>query len=378
MRVVILGIGSAQVDAIEYARAQGWEVHGLGYRDEGPGRRLVDHFGLVDIVDRAAVRAYAERVRADLVYSVGSDVAMPSVGGASEDLGLPFFVAEPQARTLLHKGRLRSYLQARGISPVRFMLGAQIADFDTWTTYPAIAKPVDSQGQRGVREIWNRADLERCVGAALAQSRMGQAIVEEYLDGPEISVNAFVRHGVVQYAVVTDRLVVDGAPGGIVRAHRLPSRLAGDGQQNARDLASRCIRALAIENGPVYFQMKAQGNRLCVLEIAPRLDGCHLWRLIRHACGLDLLDLTFSCLAGTPPAPRTQPQDGEWLLEFAQQRPGTPAAAPFAAHPRAVFSAHYYREGEVVRPINGHLEKTGYQIYRADLDEAAAEAGRVA
>src|SRR5690606_37258886 len=91
-RVLILGVGSAQADAILACRARGHRVFAISYRNEGKARDLPDEFAMVDIADEQAVLAYAKSIAADIVYSVGSDIAMPTVAHVSAALGLPHFV----------------------------------------------------------------------------------------------------------------------------------------------------------------------------------------------------------------------------------------------------------------------------------------------
>ena len=89
LKVLILGVGNAQVDALRYLRESGCETHGLSHCREGRGIEHCDHFEVIDIKDKQQVLAYAEKNRVDVVYSVGSDGAMPTIGFVSKQLGLP-------------------------------------------------------------------------------------------------------------------------------------------------------------------------------------------------------------------------------------------------------------------------------------------------
>lgn len=362
MKVVILGIGSAQVDAIQYCKNNGWEVHGLSYRGEGPGEPLVDYFSLIDITDSARVIEYTKSIDADIVYSVGSDVAMSTVGLVGLTCALPYFVDANKATLLQRKGDLRRFLTTTGINPITYMVGKELNDFTSWNLYPAIIKPFDSQGQRGIYTLCHSDDIRRYFTVAKEHSSCGHVIIEEYIDGPEVSVNAFVRDGRVEDLIISDRFVVNDMPGGIVSGHRIPSIHTDIIQDKVAVLANKCISALEICNGPVYMQMKIQDDDVFIIEITPRLDGCHLWRLIKYKYGIDLLDKTFSLLADKPYAASVNPNDGTWLLHFDLQRPGT----QFATHSQkqnVIYECNYYNDGDIVRPINGHLEKTGYKIF---------------
>jgi biotin carboxylase len=378
MRVLILGVGNAQLDAIALCKARGHEVFAISYRDEGRGRQLADHFAVVNVTDEQRVLEYARSIGAGMVYSVGSDVAMPTASFVSTELGLPHFVDAKTARLLQDKSELRSFLATQGISPLAFRSATKLQDLDDWTEFPAILKPVDSQGQRGVSEAANRQQLEATFDDTLAQSRSGRVIVEQYVEGPEISLNAFVLKGKLMHAFVSDRYSVQGLPGGIVRAHALPSEVEPRHAAQATKLASQVVRALGIRNGPVYFQLKCGASGVVVIEVAPRLDGCHLWRLIKLGTGIDLLTLTFDTLEGidsteTPRSAALKSTSGaRLLLEFFLAPPNIPCNV----HPRTnsadLYTEWYYSPGEIVRPINGRMEKLGYRIVASDTGLQAA------
>lgn len=363
-RVLILGTGNAQVDAITYCKQRGKEVHGLGHRRRGAGLRHVDHFEQIDIYDHEGVLHYAESWGADVVYSVGSDSAMPTVGFVSERLGLPCFVSYELATMLRDKSRVRTFLDENNLGPLSHLAGGSLEDFEGWDDFPAILKPVDSEGQRGVFEVADWTALEKHFHASLAMSRSRRVIVEHYVEGPELSANVFVRQGHVAHCLVTDRLVVEGFPGGIVRGHRVPSHAPPGVHSKTVALVHKVVKALGIDDGPVYFQLKSDPKGdVFVIEVAPRLDGCHLWLLLRHHTGVDLLDLSFRALWGEEaPGPRPMRATAPLCLEFFLQPPGTEFREPAEAGPKVMHRVSYYRSGDEVRPINGYTEKTGYEI----------------
>jgi len=370
-KVLILGVGNAQVDAIRHCRERGWEVHGVSYRHEGRGLPLVDRFALVNIVDKEAVLEYVVENEIDFIYSIGSDVAMPSVGYVSEKLGKPFFVDETTTELMQNKGKFRAFLEDKNLSSIPFMTAEKIDELRDWDIYPAIIKPVDAQGQRGIFELSSRADLETHFQGSRKQSRSGRVVVEQYIDGPEISINAFIHKGATVYGIITDRFIVPGLPGGIIRGHRIPSRINPSIGAKAVDLASRVLEALRIQSGPVYFQMKYTVDDAYVIEVAPRLDGCHLWRLIKLIYDVDLLQATFDLLAGDshniPGSWQTpKPQlDRELFLEFSLQETSSPFRKPEVGNRELLYQEFYYHEGDMVREINGLMEKTGYMIFQA-------------
>lgn len=368
--ILILGIGNAQLDLFEFCKGAGMKVFSCSNADEGPGLRLSDHFERIDITDIDGVTAYAQRVRAPLVYSVGSDVAMPTVSAASERLGLPHFVDAGTARICNDKGALRARLGPGFVGNLSHQVLSG-PDEPVATPFPLVLKPVDSQGQRGVRLVRSISELREHFGAAKAFSRSGRVIVEEYVDGPEISVNTYSVEGRVVFLALSDRIVWPDYPGGIIREHRVPCCAArGAAREETIALVHRTLAALGVENGPAYFQLKLKGDEPRLIEVTPRLDGCHMWRLLFHFTGVDLLALSLGHLRGTaprmPPVGET-PGRGAFRLEFICEEPHCAFARDRHPVERPLFLLWYYEDGQIVKPLNGLFEKCGYQICETPL-----------
>ena len=235
-----------------------------------------------------------------------------------------------------------------------------------WEVYPTMVKPSDSQGQRGVFRVESPDELLEKLDTALSASRSRTVILEEVLKGPEVSANAFVVNGRVLVNEVSDRWVLAGYPGGIPRAHMLPAKRLNEVLNDTRALVEQCIYALGIENGPVYFQIILTPTEPRIVEITPRLDGCHLWRLIRNVTGIDLMDATFRLLAGQGVGDlKTREERNLRSLVFFYQAPGAPFFRGEHAPPAdALYTEFYLKDGQIVPPVNGHLEKVGYYIKR--------------
>lgn len=366
---LILGVGNAQVDLIHYLKESGWQVIGCSYRQEGRGLAAVDHFELVNVVDAEQVETLARARQIDLLYTVGSDLAMPTVARVSERLGLPSFVSAETAEMLQNKLMLRAFLSAHAISPIRHAKITTPADLDGWDIYPAILKPVDNQGQRGVYLAQDRATALAGLNTALGFSRSRTLIVEEFLSGPEVSANTFIVNGQTVLNEVSDRYVVEGYAGGLPRGHVYPARACiGDLLEETRRLVALCNRELGIQNGPVYYQIILTPHGPRIVEVTPRLDGCHMWRLIKSVTGVDLLEVCVNFLAGTPLPDMTVPAGlaSQYLGFFYQPTGEIFDPARHLKGSNAMHLEYYYTAGETVRPINGYYEKVGYYIESFD------------
>ena len=280
-------------------RGRGWSVFACGHRRDGPGVEAADEFFLVDILDVDAVAELAERLKVDIVYSVGSDNTMPTVAAVSERLGLPHFHSPEITETLHQKVRLRKFLADHDLSPVDYRVVRSVDDVIGFDHYPAIVKPSDSQGQRGIRVVEDEVEAAAAVPDTLAVSASESAVLEEFLVGPEISIHVFVVDGEVRFMLPTDRYVWAGPMTGVPSGHGVPAALLEPSVRPAVErLVAAVVDGLEVTTGPLYFQMILTDDGPRIVEIAPRLDGCHLWRLIEQHTGFNILDRCFDLLAG--------------------------------------------------------------------------------
>lgn len=365
-RILILGAGNAQIDAIEYCKAHGYEVVGCSYTTVDCGIPHLDIFEQVDIKSVDGVMSLAQKYDVSAIYSIGSDLAMPTVMRASTQLGLPHFITAEAAEICHSKGRMRETLGDGFEGNAAYMVCSTLEEALCYSGFPAMMKPVDSQGQRGCYKVESPEDIKAYFAASLDYSFEGKVIIEQYIDGPEVSVNAYMQDGKMKFALVSDRYAFDELPGGIIKEHRVPSLFADEeAQAKTVDLAARAAAKIGINNGPCYFQIKLNdGKEPVILEVTPRLDGCHMWNLIKHYCGADLLDACFRHLLEGETVLDEEyslPKE-EYSLEFMSKEPNTTFLRADFDTERAEYVCYYYNDGDRVLKINGYMEKCGYVI----------------
>lgn len=366
-KILILGAGNAQIDLIERCKEMGYETHGLSYTNTDAGIPLLDVFRQINIVDKEAVAHYMTEKDIDYIYSVGSDIAVPTFAAVAEQKKKRCFVKPKTAQTCCNKHLLRSLCDGE-IYNLPYICCENVEQARMVDFFPAYIKPVDSQGQRGVFRVSSYQEILECFGISKSYSKLGKVIIEKEVDGSEVSVNAYVENGKVIFKIISDRISYDEFPGGIIKAHKLPSKYAGtDIEDKIASVADSIIEKVGIKDGPVYFQMKiAKDETPYLIEVSPRLDGCHLWQLIKEYCGVDLLEVTVKHLVEGKVS--IQPETNCSLpvyLEFFCQPTGTNfRSEDFSALP-SVYSKMYYKDGDVVKKLNGYMEKCGYRIFRS-------------
>lgn len=365
-KILILGLGSAQEDIIKYCRKQGFYVYAvsnvLGY----PAERFAEESYQIDIVDAEQLVRFSREKEIDLVYSVGSDMAMPTIAKVSKELDLPCFMEEWTAIICNHKQLLRKTLgnNIEGNIPYQII---ESPEEEIGIKFPLMMKPSDSQGQRGVHKIDHMSDIKKYFQEVVRFSREKKVILEQFIEGDEISVNVFLENGLIKFYLISDRIIWEDYPGGIIHEHVIPSKYEEQPKivEKIKRLVAHTLKAIQLKNGPAYFQIKINSlGKPYLIEVTPRLDGCHMWRLIQYATGINLLEASIELLQGKSYNQNEEFHIRPCSLEFLCEKPGSVFYKSHYRIPENVYLQWYYEDGQTVRTMNGYYEKCGYIIKR--------------
>ena len=298
--VMILGAGRMQIPAIEAARRLGLDSLVVDGNPQAIGRRLADRFFTVDLTDLAGLLRCANRYRDELrgVFTVGTDFST-SVAYVAEhcDLpGIPYRVALNASDKL----RMRRCFAAAGTPSPRYASSDDAADYGK-LSLPLVVKPVDSMGARGVRRVSTYNELSAALAAAAAISRSGRALVEEYIDGPEYSLDAIVYRGHIEICGIAERHI-RYAPWFVEVGHTIPASLSAYESRELEGVFRAAIRALGIENGAAKGDIFLTPRGAVVGEVAARLSGGFMsgWSYPR-ASGVDLTAAALRIAIGAAP-----------------------------------------------------------------------------
>lgn len=270
---------------------------------------LADGFRLVDFADQTA---YADAIRtavrefdADHVWHVGGEDTMMLAYDVAGELGKA--VNSPRSVALLNdKLAMRTLLHEKGISAVKFAVArrwqdvaALLADF----TLPVVVKPTTLAGSRGTRLLTDLADLP-VWGEELASYRYdGPLLVEEYLRGPEFSVETLTVRGEHHVLGVTRKLL-GPLPYFVEAGHLFPEPDTAETRQVAA-LAVELLDAVGYDCGPAHTEVIVTGDGPRLVESQGRLGGDKIPQIAQLATGFDLERGIFAALAGRAPGPVT-------------------------------------------------------------------------
>src|SRR5581483_4174433 len=299
--ILFLGASVSQVAAIRQARASGFRVVAVDADPDAVGFADADAAETVDFTDIDGVLEVACRYKIDAVVAISTDRAVPIAAAVSERLALPGIGTET-ALVMTDKAAMRARLKQAAIPQPSFVVVDEHAD-PAWQLeaigFPAVLKPIDSGGQRGVYRIDDHASLAEHLPLSLSCSRSGRAILEQYVEGRELNGIIVAREGEPSLLTLSDRLRPPGAGFGVGWIHLYPSELEPAQLQAAGDVAVAAVRALGLRDGIAFPQLLVtDAGEVSVVEVAARIPAGQMADLVRLGTGIDLVDIALNHALG--------------------------------------------------------------------------------
>jgi biotin carboxylase len=390
--VLFVGAGRHQRRAIAQARARGLHVVAVDRNPNAPGLAEADVAEVVDFSDLDAVIEVGRRHAVDGVLTISADRAVPVVAAVAEALGLPGIGTET-AYVMTQKIAMRRVLADAGVPQPEFAAVRNVHEGYAALErvgLPAVLKPADSGGQRGVFRLETADDLERHLHVALAESPTDEAIIEAYVEGLELNGLVIVREGEAFPLTLSDRLRPPGIGFGVGWIHVYPATIYADQLEEAERVAVHAVHALGLRDGIAFPQLLATDDgRVLVIEVAARIPGGQMADLARHAVGVDLVEIALrQALGEVVPDEVARPRFTQPLaIRFLTASPGPlptgtvteiGSLEKVSAFPGVVQADLYLSVGETIRPVRLDGDRRGYVIAIADTNVEALERAEAA
>jgi biotin carboxylase len=390
--VLFVGAGRHQRRAIAQARAQGLRVVAVDRNPDAPGLAAADVAEVVDFSDVDEVIEVGRRHAVDGVLTISADRAVPVVAAVAEALGLPGIGADT-AYVMTQKIAMRRVLADAGVPQPEFAAVRNVHEGYAALErvgLPAVLKPADSGGQRGVFRLETADDLERHLHVALGESPTEEAIIEAYVEGLELNGLVIVRDGEAFPLTLSDRLRPPGIGFGVGWIHVYPATIYSDQLEEAERVAVHAVRALGLRDGIAFPQLLATDDgRVLVIEVAARIPGGQMADLARHAVGVDLVEIALlQALGEKVPDEVAFPRFSQPLaIRFLTASPGPlptgtvteiGSLEKVSAFPGVVQADVYLSVGETIRPVQLDGDRRGYVIAIADTNVEALERAEAA
>lgn len=306
--IMILGAGLMQRPSIEAARELGYKTLVVDANPDAVCVPFADRFEKVDLKDRQGLLQLALSLKDSIaaVFTAGTDFSA-SVSYVAEKLGLPSHSFQA-ALNASDKTLMRGCFEEAGVPSPSFtkiqrsQIASYVKDGLESIHYPKVVKPVDNMGARGCRLIRERGEFLQAVEEAVSFSRSGTAILEDYMRGPEFSIDAIVFDGTLTITGFADRHIFY-EPYFIEMGHTMPSVFPEEKRKELIAAFARGIASLGLTCGVAKADIKYTDNGPMIGEIAARLSGGYMsgWTF-PYASGVNLTKQAMLVALGKEPS----------------------------------------------------------------------------
>lgn len=302
-KLMIVGASVLQLPAIIKAKEMGLHVAVVDFNPQAIGIPYADEYYNASTMDEDAVLAAAEDYQPDGIMTLATDMPMRGVAKASDKLHLHSINYGTALKATDKSLMIKAFKQFDVPSPWYFDIATfeELKSLEGKIDFPCIIKPTDNAGSHGVAKVNNFEELLKNYGYAHSCSRCGEVIVEEYLDGPEVSVEVMVVNGKVNILQVTDKITTE-APHFVEMGHTQPSRLTESTQNAIREVATAACFAIGINKGPAHVEMKVTKRGPIMIELGARMGGDNITtHLVPLSTGIDMVGATIKVALGEEP-----------------------------------------------------------------------------
>src|SRR5215831_1878060 len=287
--LLVLAAAIYQIPTIETAKRLGYRVITTDNTPENPGHTLADRSFGVDTTDVAGVLALARKERISGVIAPGTDVAVITAAHVAKHLHLTG--PPPTAACILtQKYLFREFLRQAGFTCPRTFLvnGDHPPDGGLFDGRPWLLKPNRSSGSKGIVIISTCDEFSAHLAESRAFSLDHTVILEEFIDGTQHTCEGVLQAGRIALALLTDR---DTAPKPytVTTGHRVPTSLPETIQHAALRTIEEVFASLHVTSGPFDCDFVASGERIALIEMAPRVGGNSLSKLFKAALDFDFV-----------------------------------------------------------------------------------------
>jgi isopentenyl diphosphate isomerase/L-lactate dehydrogenase-like FMN-dependent dehydrogenase/biotin carboxylase len=304
--IMVIGGGLLQLPVILRAQKMDYQVVVTDYNQEAPGIKSADIpivMSTRDIEGSVRVaRAQNEITPISAVLTVGTDASM-AVAAVSNALNLPGIKFE-DAEAATNKIKMRMRFKEHNIPSPKFLPVWSLSDAKKAgkiLKFPNVIKPSDNMGARGVMRIDKLNQVPDAFKFAKSASPSGELIIEEFMDGPELSIDAIIFNGEITITGIADR-IIEYPPYFVETGHNMPSRLPKEVQDAACNVMKQGIRALGIFIGAAKGDIKITKEGSMIGELAARLSGGFMSAYTYPlATGVDLMKAAIEVALGQEP-----------------------------------------------------------------------------
>ena len=307
-RLLVLAAGKLQVPIIKKAREMGYYVIAADGDSNAIGLQYADKPVVVNITSEDDMLRVAREERIDGVIHPCSEVSMNVMGRLNDELGLSGISRKAACRAT-NKHLMRDAFEKYGAPSPKSFCFDNVAD--AWICFceelhnNGILKPSRNSGSRGIAKIEkgiSKKLFTELFERSKAESRDKTVMLEQFIEGPEFSVEIIVWNGEINVLTVTDKKTTE-APYFVELGHNQPSVFPSNIVADIKSAAVTGVKALEVNNCACHAEIKVQDGKAYIMEIGARLGGDFISTELTHlSTGIDMVAAAINCALGIEPS----------------------------------------------------------------------------
>ena len=374
--VLIFGVGPLQESIIKRAKKMELYTVGIDPCADATCKDCVDAFEVVPGQDYEAHCAVVEKYGIDAIVTAATDKPLVMMARIAEKYGFPFYSVET-AQWSTDKFQMKEPFELGGVPHAQGRLISKAEEAEG-LVFPVIVKPRDNSGSRGVKLCRSKEELEVSMNEALEVSKLDTVLVEEFIEGPEYSIEGLHHEGKSEVIQFTEKKTTE-FPYNVELGHIQPANISKENQQKIREIVAKIGSALHFENCPSHTELKINERGIFVIETSPRLGGDYITSTLTPlSTGVNLEDelLKISLGENINSQPKAVQYSGVRFFSFEEGSviKHIPNSDFVKTWPHVVDFSFNLKEGEKVNRITSSLNRYGHLTLTAGNRDAIEEA----
>lgn len=362
-KLAIIGASYLQRPLVEKCRELGVYSICFAWEEGAVCKDLCDKFYPISTIDKDAILKVCQEEKIDGITTIASDVATLTVNYVAEKMGL---IGNPDkySQTATNKYLMRQCFMEHNVPSPKFCLTeGVIPEISKTFSFPVIVKPTDRSGSRGVEKVLNLEDLQLAIDRACHESFQKKAVIEEFVEGREISVESISFKGKHYVLQITDKVTTE-APFFVELEHHQPSSLPDDIKDKVKSIVINALNALHIRYGASHSELKITNDgEILVIEIGARMGGDFIGSdLVKLSTGYDFLRGVIDVAFGDFENPKLTENHSSGVFFLCEETKGILPLIQHADQYPEIVRAEI--TDPILRKIEQSADRSGYFIYR--------------
>ncbi|PHU34544.1 ATP-grasp domain-containing protein [Pseudobutyrivibrio ruminis] len=301
-KLAIIGASEFQAPLIIKAKELGIETHVFAWKCGDVGESIADYFYPISITECEEIYQQCKKIGIDGICTIGTDLGTIPVSYVANRLGL-VANSEECVKKATNKHLMRKCFEKNGDPSPRSVeiSGSQDVE-DCEFDYPVICKPTDRSGSRGIYKVNNKKELLDAVDKSIEYSFEKKALVEEFAEGQEYSVEYISYQGMHHFLALTKKYTT-GAPNFIETGHIEPAPVSEELLEKVKSVTEHALDSLEVTNGASHTELKINHNgNIKIIEIGARMGGDFIGsHLVQMSTGVDFVKCVIQVAMGEEP-----------------------------------------------------------------------------